>query len=169
MVLSCILLLLAFLATADGAFVEGGHFCLTNKCTASIEYALSNIKRRYHISLTGGEKKIDEISSSCLFMLKDKKHPYLAIITETDACDSDERVNETYQTIREALGSNNQDGVDLISIRVRSIDNDSKSDSEEAIMHQERITNLASRIMSLKEEILTKSASSKSKSFCCHQ
>ena len=47
-------------------------------------------------------------------LLLGRNPPYLAIITEPDACDSDEKVDRTFEAICQAV-SNNQ--VDLISIR----------------------------------------------------
>ncbi len=152
MTLHRFLAILSFLVASDGAFSFVG------KRIVKFAHAPSN-KQRIQISPIDDTKFLGETSSSALCMFRDKERPFLAIITETDACDSDEKVDETYQTIREALGTDNQDGVDLISIRVSNTQNDSNNGSEQENVRQKRIVDLATRIMALKAKISTLSKS----------
>ena len=110
-------------------------------------YYVRTVQRRQHDS--NNNLLLSAFSTKTNF-IEGKCPPYLAIITETDACDSDKRVDETFDTIRKAIGDNNENGIDLISIRVSNpnpnIDND----------HQRRLIDLAKRIMTMKEEIISK-------------
>ncbi|GFH44154.1 hypothetical protein CTEN210_00628 [Chaetoceros tenuissimus] len=73
------------------------------------------------------------------------EYAYLCIITETNACDSDETVQQTIDTLKAALGTHNEQGIDLISIRV-SIPYAS-TDSKE------RLIKLATSLMNMKKEL----------------
>jgi thiamine-phosphate diphosphorylase len=86
-----------------------------------------------------------------------KEPPYLALITETNACDDEDKVNQTYETIKNALGKTNRNGIDLISIRVIKNNND---DNE--ILFQSRVVDLATRIMTLKDTLKQNASSSSS-------
>ncbi len=76
-------------------------------------------------------------------------HEYLCIITETSACDSDERMEATCETLEKALGGYNENGVDLISVRVATPTNSKDKDQQESF--NQRLLRLCSRIMALKE------------------
>lgn len=84
------------------------------------------------------------ISSS----LSSKPKPFLAIITETDACDSNKRMEETYVTIKHALGEQNENDVDMISIRVICQEETEMNKRE----FQDRLIELTKRIMRLTKE-----------------
>jgi len=81
--------------------------------------------------------------------------PYLAIVTEPDACDDDRRMEETFRTIQRAvLVSQNTNGdgddatgVDLISIRVSNPSNGHGDGS-----FQKRVVELTTRVLSLRNE-----------------
>mmetsp|Transcript_6773 Transcript_6773/g.9967 ORF Transcript_6773/g.9967 Transcript_6773/m.9967 type:complete len:322 (-) Transcript_6773:33-998(-) len=77
-----------------------------------------------------------------------KPKPFLAIITETDACDSKQRMEETYVAIKHALGEQNENDVDLISIRVICQEETDTNRME----FQERLIELTKSIMTLKEK-----------------
>lgn len=102
---------------------------------------------------------------------------FLALITESDACDTDERMEETFDTIRKViLNKNGTDDhcVDLISIRVnspsisdkndRSIEEENKNSLKEKD-HYLRLVTLAKRIMRLKEEQMGVSTTNSNSSY----
>ena len=67
--------------------------------------------------------------------------PCLAIITEPDACESLERMEETYEAIKSAVSTNL---VDIVSIRVSK-----PSDERDYDLHFERALRLTSRLVEL--------------------
>ena len=74
-------------------------------------------------------------------------YKYVCIITETDACDSDERLEETIDTLDKVLGVNNENQVDLISIRVNP---PLTKNFPEVEAFRNRLVQLCQRVMSLK-------------------
>eukprot|EP00979_Chaetoceros_neogracilis_P009328 scaffold2116_cov140-Chaetoceros_neogracile.AAC.3 len=75
------------------------------------------------------------------------RHYYLCVITETNACDSMENVEQTIRTLERALGTFNTHAIDLISIRVKP---PLLSDGVISDQFQERIIHLATQIMTMK-------------------
>ena len=85
----------------------------------------------------------------------ENSHGYICIITETDACDSEERMEDTISTLEKALGNHNEDSIDLISVRVNtpmcSTTRTTPTDTSEIEGFQKRLLQLCQRIMTLKE------------------
>ena len=138
LLLQTVLLVATCHHTVVGAFAEAGN-----------SFSRKKIKK---LTFKAKSSPI-ELTSSCTKLIENKHPPYLALITETNACDTDERVNETFETIRNALGETNQNGIDLISIRVLN-----NSDEDNGNEFQRRVVNLAKRIMILKESIVKNSS-----------
>lgn len=81
--------------------------------------------------------------------------PLLAIITETDACDTEDKMNHTYEAIRQAVSTNQ---VDLVSVRVslppaKQFNN---KESDDAHLILERACTLTEKLvqLSLEQKIL---------------
>eukprot|EP00977_Amphora_coffeiformis_P012868 scaffold3267_cov142-Amphora_coffeaeformis.AAC.4 len=84
----------------------------------------------------------DDASHSTLFPRRNP--PYLAVITEPDACDSDEAVNRTFEAISQAV-SNSQ--VDLISIRQTV-----PAGIQDKAHVSDRLTRLSKQLLELSQE-----------------
>eukprot|EP00559_Dactyliosolen_fragilissimus_P000838 CAMPEP_0184867778 /NCGR_PEP_ID=MMETSP0580-20130426/27673_1 /TAXON_ID=1118495 /ORGANISM="Dactyliosolen fragilissimus" /LENGTH=303 /DNA_ID=CAMNT_0027368231 /DNA_START=262 /DNA_END=1173 /DNA_ORIENTATION=- len=83
--------------------------------------------------------------------------PFIAIITETDACDSEKRMKDTLRAIRSAVSTQ---CVDLISVRVSPpyLQNNEICSSEEKSEFQDRVVQLTRRIIALRtEKLMSKS------------
>lgn len=74
-------------------------------------------------------------------------HCYLCVITDTNACDSTENVQNTIRTLELALGVCNLNSIDLISIRVTP---PLSSDDVTCDQFQQRIVELATQLMTMK-------------------
>ena len=83
-----------------------------------------------------------EQMSSCF---RHHKPPYLAVITEPDACDNPKRVNETLTAISSAVSTNK---VALISVRVAQPKNVSRHEFEK------RVVNLTRRLVAMSSQHL---------------
>eukprot|EP00557_Chaetoceros_sp_GSL56_P005140 CAMPEP_0176500918 /NCGR_PEP_ID=MMETSP0200_2-20121128/13854_1 /TAXON_ID=947934 /ORGANISM="Chaetoceros sp., Strain GSL56" /LENGTH=369 /DNA_ID=CAMNT_0017899711 /DNA_START=321 /DNA_END=1430 /DNA_ORIENTATION=- len=92
--------------------------------------------------------------------VSDEKYPchrrHLCIITESNACDTMQEVQRTFETLRSALGTHNDFGIDMISIRVNPPSNQLGQKPNSFIRQNEefhqRLVYLASQIMNLKRK-----------------
>lgn len=82
--------------------------------------------------------------------LNGKAPPFLAVLTETDACDSECHMQKTIDTLQRVLGHKNSQNVDLIVIRVNA---SNAEDAEEANIFQQRVVSITKNIMQLKHKI----------------
>merc|ERR1740136_477177 len=122
-----------------------------SKPSSTVTHGNRNARRR-ELSPTMATLPSAEISSEGRSLLR---VPYLAIVTEPDACDDDRRMEETFRTIQRAvLVSQNTNGdgddatgVDLISIRVSNPNNGHGDGS-----FQKRVVELTTRVLSLRNE-----------------
>lgn len=144
--------ILLLIATCNHTFIVVGSFVIDHRPTKT---GNSFPQKTIDKSTFKAKSSSVELISSSTQLIESKNSPYLALITETNACDTDERVNETFETIKNALGETNQNGIDLISIRV--IKNSDKDKDDD---FQRRVVNLAKRIMVLKKSIIEKCRSS---------
>ena len=71
-----------------------------------------------------------------------REGPWIAVLTEPDACDSESRMEETFSALRSALSSR---CIDLVSIRVSFA-----SSSDNVSTQQARLVSLVQRVKSLK-------------------
>ncbi len=125
----------------------------SSSMSASLPARDSQATTNTHIS---SPQDVGSTSSNISWHMKEK--PFLAIITETDACDSDQRMKETFLTIQNALGECNENNVDLISIRVTP----PKDPDHIAAEFQSRIVELTRRLMALKQKYMQVHADSRS-------
>ena len=85
----------------------------------------------------------DRNQSTSIF---DSRGPYIAVITEPDACQNEERMSQTMDALRCALSTKH---INLVSVRVVPL-----SDDKEFIsLFQKRVVKLAMDIISLREEL----------------
>ena len=90
---------------------------------ASVARRKKNDGRIFSRELTRQQRKIPMAK-----VRRRRGQPYLAVITEPDACNGDGRVEETFKTIRRAVSAG---GVDLVSIRVT---NSRRGDDDEGCL-----------------------------------
>lgn len=83
---------------------------------------------------------------------KEKDPPFVAIITETNACDSVENVLKTLDTLSQILGDNNRQNVDLIVIRVTDPKVANETASQEHDFHT-RLVQLTKGVVQLKRQV----------------
>lgn len=83
-------------------------------------------------------------------------HRYLCVITESNACDTMQHVQRTIQTLQSALGTHNNNAIDLISIRVdapiKQAALEFTAGMEQTELFQDRLKYLASEMMKLKRK-----------------
>lgn len=82
--------------------------------------------------------------------LNGKAPPFVAVLTETNACDSEHHMQKTIDTLQRVLGDQNSQNVDLIVIRVNS---SNSVDAQEANIFQQRVVSITNSIMQLKHKI----------------
>jgi thiamine monophosphate synthase len=75
--------------------------------------------------------------------------PFLALITEEDACDSDARTNATLIALQRAVSTNL---VDLVSVRVRSVGATAENDTQMQSNHEDRMQRIVRQLMAWSEE-----------------
>lgn len=80
--------------------------------------------------------------------LNGKEAPFLAILTETDACDSSQHMKKTIDMLEKVLGECNSQNIDLIVIRVSVTTSTQKPED-----FQQRVVSITQRIMQLKSKI----------------
>jgi thiamine-phosphate diphosphorylase len=78
-----------------------------------------------------------------------KNPPFLALITEPDACDSLGRLNETYQAIEQATING---GVDLVVVRISEDTNSNLSSKEEVNANKWELLQRLSQLKIMREE-----------------
>jgi len=79
--------------------------------------------------------------------------PVLAIITEPDACHTDEKMENTFEAIRKAVSTNQ---VDLVSVRLlfppSLVGNDNNEYNDEVVLFDQRACTLTEKLVQLSEQ-----------------
>lgn len=114
-------------------------------CALSVTDFSSSAKKRdtlLSVRLWASQEASGETPCECCF--PHQKSPYLAIITQPDACDSEVRMEATIQAISSAVSTGK---VALVSIRIAQPQHVAKADDFE-----DRVVDLTTRLVALTEE-----------------